>query len=706
MTPRGSTLAGPGPKWRRWTVALAVALGIPPALPAQLQYFGPEFRVNSTVAGSQFGPAVAVGPSGESVVAWQSGDQDGSGFGVYAQRYDSGGAAVGGEFRLSTTTAGHQVTPALAIDPAGVVLAVWASENKDGSNYAVVLRRFATDGTALGGETVVNTSTAGSQLAPRVAASAAGAVVVWSGPNVNDASQTEVYARRLSPAGTFAGGEFRVNGTTFGNQLQPAVAMDASGRFVVAWESSDAQDGSGYGVYARRYDAAGAAQGGEFLVNSVTTIYDQSAPATAFDASGAFVVVWQSSLQAGPSPIGPQPTIYGQRYDAGGAAIGGPFQVNETSNFRQELPALAADAAGGFAVVWQRTTPASGEKEIFGRRYDAGGVAATGEFPVNTTTANDQTGPALAGGGDGRYFAAWASFAQDGSSYGVYAQRFGVPVEPCAPGDTTLCLAGDRFSVRVAWRTALGTSGAGQAVALTSDTGYFWFFDESNVELVIKVLDACGLSSNFWVYAGGLTNVEATVTVTDTTTGQTRVYLNPLGTPILPIQDTGHFFVCGPTLASAPIGAPPAAADELGRRPTTVWMHALPPLDAQLPEAVATEPCAVGPTTLCLNDDRFEVSVDWDTVHGTAGEGQAVELTGDTGYFWFFAPSNVEMVIKVLDGCGIDGAFWVYAGGLTDVHARITLRDTITGLVKVYENPQQTPFLPIQDVRAFEVCGP
>lgn len=64
------------------------------------------------------------------------------------------------------------------------------------------------------------------------------------------------------------------------------------------------------------------------------------------------------------------------------------------------------------------------------------------------------------------------------------------------------------------------------------------------------------------------------------------------------------------------------------------------------------------------------------------------------------------MVIKVLDGCGIDGAFWVYAGGLTDVHARITLRDTITGLVKVYENPQQTPFLPIQDVHAFEVCGP
>lgn len=369
MTLRLPTLRGRRPAARIWTVAVTVATATAPALPAQLQYFGPELRVNSTTAGSQFGPAVAIGPSGESVVAWQSGDQDGSGFGVFAQRYDSGGAAVGGEFRLSTTTAGHQVTPALAIDPAGVVFAVWASENKDGSNYAVVLRRFATDGTALGGEVVVNTSTAGSQLAPRVATSAAGAVVVWSGPNVNDATQTEVYARRLSPTGAFAGGELRVNGTTFGNQLQPAVAMDASGRFVVAWESSDAQDGSGYGVYARRYDAAGNAQGGEFLVNSVTTIYDQSAPAVAFDASGAFVVVWQSSLQAGPSPIGPQPTIYGQRYDSGAR--------RSAARSRSTRPRTSARSCRRSPPMPPAVSPSSGSARLrraARRRSSAGGT--------------------------------------------------------------------------------------------------------------------------------------------------------------------------------------------------------------------------------------------------------------------------------------------------------------------------------------------
>ena len=113
------------------------------------------------------------------------------------------------------------------------------------------------------------------------------------------------------------------------------------------------------------------------------------------------------------------------------------------------------------------------------------------------------------------------------------------PHRVCAPSATTLCLgAGSRFVVTAAWRTPDGRSGSGQAVALTADTGYFWFFSSSNVEAVIKVLDACSFNQRFWVFAGGLTNVQVDITVTDTSTGQAKTYHNAQSTAFRPIQDT------------------------------------------------------------------------------------------------------------------------------------------------------------------------
>jgi lysyl endopeptidase len=112
---------------------------------------------------------------------------------------------------------------------------------------------------------------------------------------------------------------------------------------------------------------------------------------------------------------------------------------------------------------------------------------------------------------------------------------------PCTPNATTLCLNDGRFAVTVAWATDTGDSGAGQGVALTSDSGYFWFFNSANIEMVVKVLQACATNSRFWVFAGGLTNVDVVMTVTDTETGVQRVYTNPLGTAFLPLQDTAAF---------------------------------------------------------------------------------------------------------------------------------------------------------------------
>jgi len=83
-------------------------------------------------------------------------------------------------------------------------------------------------------------------------------------------------------------------------------------------------------------------------------------------------------------------------------------------------------------------------------------------------------------------------------------------------------------------------------VTLTSDSGYFWFFNPANIEVVVKVLRACSQAApRYWVFAAGLTNVEVTLQVTDTQAGGSpKTYLNPLNTPFQPIQDTDAFATC------------------------------------------------------------------------------------------------------------------------------------------------------------------
>jgi hypothetical protein len=112
--------------------------------------------------------------------------------------------------------------------------------------------------------------------------------------------------------------------------------------------------------------------------------------------------------------------------------------------------------------------------------------------------------------------------------------------------------------------------------------------------------------------------------------------------------------------------------------------------------------CPADTHTLCLNADRFAVAADFQsTSQGPSTSATAVPLTSDTGYFWFFDPSNIELVVKVLTGCSVNGDYWVFAGGLTDVGVALKVTDTLTDAVKSYSNSVGTPFQPIQDSSAF-----
>jgi photosystem II stability/assembly factor-like uncharacterized protein len=110
----------------------------------------------------------------------------------------------------------------------------------------------------------------------------------------------------------------------------------------------------------------------------------------------------------------------------------------------------------------------------------------------------------------------------------------------CEPGPATLCLREGRFRVEAAWKDFEGNTGVGRAVPLNGETGALWFFQEDNLELVVKVLDGRGLNGRFWVFAASLTSVEFTLTVTDTETGRQKVYRNPPG-HMASFGDTGTF---------------------------------------------------------------------------------------------------------------------------------------------------------------------
>ena len=393
---------------------------------------GREFAVNTHTAGSQeFFPeaacAVAAADDGSFVVTWSSSGQDGSSWGVYAQRFDAAGAKSGDEFRVNQYTANSQWYPSVAADADGDFVVTWTSYLQDGSQSGIYARRYRASGEALGDEFRVNSTAAGNQRHPAVAMDDDGDfVVAWAGFAQSGGGGWDVYAQRYSDAGAKEGGEFRVNSTAAGDQQFASVAADAAGNFVVGW-TTDAQDGSGTAVCARRFDLLGVPRGDEFQVNAFAA-GNQHYARVASGAAGGFVVTW-----AGPGDGGTGRGIYARRYDVAGAPAGDEFRVNETTAGDQFAPTIAADPAGGFTVTWTTPDQDGSQFGIYARAYTPAGDARGGEFRVNSTGAGIQAYSAVAADARGGFVVAWESDGQDGGFFGIYGQRFGpAEVAPAA----------------------------------------------------------------------------------------------------------------------------------------------------------------------------------------------------------------------------------------------------------------------------------
>ena len=260
--------------------------------------------------------------------------------------------------------------------------------------------------------------------------------------------------------------------------------------------------------------------------------------------------------------------------------------------------------------------------------------------------------------------------------------------------DDALCIGA--FQVEVEWDAGGGRAGRGFAEPLTADAGDFWFFQPTNIELVVKVLDGCAINDHYWVYAAGLTDVGVSMTVRDLRTGVEKSWTNPIGTRFRPITDPEAFAVCGSGSSASSgsrvvlSGAPRGRAGELYAAASST----ADPID------LASSACAAGDAALCLLGSRYEVRAGWEAGE-KAGVATAIPRTTDTGMFWFFSPDNVELVVKVLDGCRENGYRWVLMGGLTNVGVEVTVTDSESGRARMYRNVEGTPFPAMLDVTAF-----
>jgi hypothetical protein len=610
---------------------------------------GSEFQVNTFTDGSQLHPDVARFPDGHFVVVWQ--DLEGSPVMVKSRLYEASGTPASGELAVTNTVPAS--SPRVTALPDGGFAVVW-EESKN-----VKLRRFDREGQPLyplASPVVVNEPSLQPSYTPDIASNSAGTLaVVWTRPLTN-----RILLRRLDAAGNPLGASVQVN--TFSTGLiGPHVAMNDAGSVLVSWGDTGLNK-----VRARRFDGPSGtwskevtieAPGGSYTVGNVPVLYPEGDGAVVFSDFRLVDI-----------------RVFAQQMDAAGALkgvaseIGGPI-------FFTGLDA-AIDAAGNAFVVWvaREGNGSALSARIHGRLLDRSWRPVGGELTVSTgDLAFYDEEPAVAADASGGFATVWSDVGEvldypsltilpgkDGSEFGVFGQL----LDPaCVADSEVLCLgAGNRFRVKVSWKIPGGETGVGRSHPITADTGTFWFFSPDNLELMIKVLDGRPVNGHFWVFYGALSDVEYTITVTDTATGEEKTYHNP----------PGRMASQADTSAFADTAAAPATA-----------------LAAMAPAAVSTgcSTSAAG-TALCLQSNRFAVEVTFtDPRNGVTGPAHAVDLTADTGAFWFFDPSNLELMIKVLDGRPVNGHFWVFFGALSDVAYTIRVTDTETGEQRIYVNP-------------------
>jgi hypothetical protein len=307
-------------------------------------------------------------------------------------------SAYGAEFQVNTHTTYDQKNAAIAMDRGGNFIVVWSSYGQDGSSNGIFGRLFDPNCSPLSKEFQINTTSSGNQAEPAVAMDAtAGFVVAWQGPGLIEDDLEDIFAQRFDPNGLPIGGELRVNSYTSDQQLFPRVAINDDGTFIVVWESSNTPEQSDKAICGQLYDSNGVESGAEFFINAEPSVCRY--PDVAADANGNFAVVWMDDKSSN--------SIMAGLFDPNGTPRMETFQINTIRFSSVTRPSIAMNAAGSFVVAWDGDPNLAGLDDIHARLYDANGTPLGEQFLVNTTVADAQQYPQAAMNDDGQFVIVW-----------------------------------------------------------------------------------------------------------------------------------------------------------------------------------------------------------------------------------------------------------------------------------------------------------
>jgi hypothetical protein len=287
------------------------------------------------------------------LVVWQADGQGTTSPGIYGQLFVASSMAPTGTSGFALAT-GARIAPAAGYVSGNHFAVAWQSLGESGSASGVYWREVDSTGAPVFAEEQANTTTSAAAGRPAITWDYSGNVVVAWESLGQDGSGKGIYFRRFHPNGAAISAEVQANTTTAGNQQHPAVASDMAGNLLVSWES-DLQDGSGLGIYAQAFDNQQSRIGGEFLVPT-TTAGDQTAPRVASGLPGNMIVVWQG-------PLGSPASVYGQRLQVPGLSFYRltPCRILDTRNANGPLggPSLTINSPRLFTVAGVCGIPAT-----------------------------------------------------------------------------------------------------------------------------------------------------------------------------------------------------------------------------------------------------------------------------------------------------------------------------------------------------------
>ena len=303
---------------------------------------GDEFQINSETSGNQREPAVTMDAEGNFVVTWYGPGEDKED--IFARRFNSNGQPLGSEFSVNSYTNDKQLYPGVAMNNDGGFIIVWESSNIPGqSSKAICGRLYASSGSSIGPEFVINEEASDSRY-PDVAMDAEGDfAVVW----MRDKSSNSIIARLYNADGTAKMEPFGVSTIRFSSITQPSIAMDKAGNFVVAWDG-DPKLARQDDIHVRCYKPDGTAIGEQFIVNTTLTGPQQN-PEVAMNNRGRFIIAWDIKIE----PDINERDIFAQRYNSSGVPLGNEFQVNTYMTDDQKRPSVAITENGKFVMAWQ-----------------------------------------------------------------------------------------------------------------------------------------------------------------------------------------------------------------------------------------------------------------------------------------------------------------------------------------------------------------